>query len=399
MENKPEILRIGQFTDTFIPVADGVGRVVVAYADTLSRKGHQVTVSSPLYDTGHRGNYPYELVDYRGRDVFFSKQYKTGLTVFDRHYRQRMKMIPLDIVHCHSPFIAGREALRVARERGIPLVSTFHSKYYDDFLKITHSKALARLGTRYIVGFYNHCDEVWACGDHTAEVLASYGYAGKIRVMPNGVTLRKPDPAALEEAVRQFQIDADIPLLLFVGQMNWKKNILTVLSACVRLRQEGVPFRLILAGQGPDKEGIRDKIREFGLDDQAALVGHITDNALLDALYDLASLFVFPSLYDNAPMVIREAAVMKTPSVMVKASSGSEVIRDRVNGYLCEDSADSLAGVIREALSSPEALRRVGERANETIPVSWDVLLDQVVERYTLLVEKSRRGELKRKPV
>ena len=57
------MLRIGQFTDTFLPVADGVGRVVVAYAETLSSKGQQVTVSSPLYDTGFRGGYPYELVD------------------------------------------------------------------------------------------------------------------------------------------------------------------------------------------------------------------------------------------------------------------------------------------------------------------------------------------------
>ena len=393
------MLRIGQFTDTFLPVADGVGRVVVAYAETLSSKGQQVTVSSPLYDTGFRGGYPYELVDYRGRDVFFSKQYKTGLTVFDRHYRERMKMIPLDLVHSHSPFIAGREALRIARQRGIPMVSTFHSKYYDDFLKVTHSKAFARLGTRAIVGFYNHCDEVWACGDSTAGVLAGYGYCGRIVVMPNGVTLREPEPAALAEAARQYHIDAEIPALLFVGQMNWKKNIMTILSACVLLREEGFPFRLILAGQGPDRDGILEKIHELGLDAQVTMAGHITDNALLDALYALSSLFVFPSLYDNAPMVIREAAVMKTPSVMVEGSSGSEVIRDGINGYLSKNDADSLAGVIRKALSSRVTLQQVGERAFETIPVPWDVLMDRVIERYTLLVEKSRRGELKRKPV
>ena len=55
--------------------------------------------------------------------------------------------------------------------------------------------------------------------------------------------------------------------------------------------------------------------------------------------------------------------------------------------------------VIRKALSSRVTLQQVGERAFETIPVPWDVLMDRVIERYTLLVEKSRRGELKRKPV
>ncbi len=392
------MLRIGEFTDTFIPVADGVGRVVVAYANTLSAKGQQVTVSSPMYDTGSRGHYPFELVDYRGFEFPMARQYRTGFTAFDRHYRARMKMIPLDIVHSHSPFIAGMEALRIAKQRGIPVVSTFHSKYYDDFLKVTHSKALARFGTNLIVRYYNQCDEVWACGERTADVLADYGYSGEIHVMPNGVTMREPDPEAVRVAAKRFQIDPEVPLLLFVGQMNWKKNILTVLEACASMKAAGFPFRLLLAGQGPDLEEIRRKIQELGLTEEATLAGHITDSSILDALYYLSSLFVFPSLYDNAPMVVREAAVMKTPSVMVDVSSGSEVIEDQVNGYLCKNTPDDLAHVIRNALASRDALHLAGQRAFETIPVPWETLLDRVIDRYALLVGKSRKGELKRKP-
>ena len=41
------MLRIGQFTDTFLPIVDGVGRVALAYAETLSHIGHEVTVSAP----------------------------------------------------------------------------------------------------------------------------------------------------------------------------------------------------------------------------------------------------------------------------------------------------------------------------------------------------------------
>ena len=58
------MLRIGQFTDTFLPVVDGVGRVVQAYAETLSSMGHQVTVVAPMYDTGYQGGFPFELVDF-----------------------------------------------------------------------------------------------------------------------------------------------------------------------------------------------------------------------------------------------------------------------------------------------------------------------------------------------
>ena len=63
------MLRIGLFTDTFIPVVDGVGRVSLAYAETLCKMGHQVTVVAPLNDTGYRGGYPFELLDYLGTAV------------------------------------------------------------------------------------------------------------------------------------------------------------------------------------------------------------------------------------------------------------------------------------------------------------------------------------------
>ena len=123
------LLRIGQFTDTFLPVVDGVGRVAAAYANTLCEMGHQVTVVTPMYDTGYRGGYPFELVDFQGVSVPAARQYKTGEATFDQHYLQRMRMIPLDIVHSHSPFMAGSEAIRLAFQRDIPLIGTFHSKY------------------------------------------------------------------------------------------------------------------------------------------------------------------------------------------------------------------------------------------------------------------------------
>ena len=125
------MLRIGQFTDTFLPIVDGVGRVVQAYSETLSRMGHQVTVVAPMYDTGYQGGLPYELVEYIGAEVPRLSQYRVGEPIWDAHYRKRIRMITLDVLHAHSPFTAGSEALRLASLRKLPLVGTFHSKYYD----------------------------------------------------------------------------------------------------------------------------------------------------------------------------------------------------------------------------------------------------------------------------
>ena len=390
------MLRIGQFTDTFLPVVDGVGRVALAYSETLCKMGHQVTVVAPMYDTGFRGGYPFELVDFSAKSLPGMKQYKAGEAPWDPHYRKRMRMIPLDIVHAHSPFTAGSEALRLAVLRKIPLVATFHSKYYDDFLKVTKSETLAKAGVKFVVDFYNRCDEVWAVGQSTADVLHAYGYDGDIQVMPNGVTVREAKPGAVEEVNRRWGLKKE-PLLLFAGQMNWKKNILTVLEACAELKKQGKKFHLILAGQGPDLREIEHKISELNLKDRTHLAGHITDMNLLDGLYQRASLFCFPSLYDAAPMVVREAAVMGTPSVMVRGSTAAEIIRDGVNGFLCENNGPDLARVISSAVSDQEKLNEIGKKAQETIPIPWDGIMEQAVERYTRLIALGREGKLTRK--
>ena len=390
------MLNVGLFTDTFLPVVDGVGRVVQAYAENLSTLGHQVTVVAPMYDTGFQGGLPFQLVEFIGTSVPGMKQYRVGEAMLDAHYRKRIRMIDLDIVHAHSPFTAGSEALRLAAVRKLPLVGTFHSKYYDDFLKATKSESVARMMTRFVVNYYNRCDEVWAVGKNTADVLHSYGYEGEIQVMPNGATLREVRPSDVEEVNRRFSLEED-PVILFVGQMDWKKNILTVLQACAELKKQGQRFHLLLAGQGIDLNAIRDKVSELNIQDRTQLLGHITDTSLLDGLYRRATVFAFPSLYDAAPMVVREAAVMSTPSVMVRGSTAAEIIRDGENGFLCENEPQDLARVITGILADPEKRNRVGENARETIPVPWSKVLETVAERYERLVALGRENKLKDK--
>ncbi|MCR5297128.1 MAG: glycosyltransferase [Clostridiales bacterium] len=392
------MLRIGQFTDTFLPIVDGVGRVVQAYAENLSRMGHQVTVVAPMYDTGYQGGFPFELVDFMGAGVPGMKQYKVGEAVWDAHYRKRMRMITLDLIHAHSPFTAGSEAIRLAALRKLPMVATFHSKYYDDFLKATKSESIAKMGTKFVVNFYNRCDEVWAVGKNTADVLRGYGYEGEIQVMPNGATMRAATESDIREVTRRWNLGED-PMILFVGQMDRKKNILTVLEACAELKQAGRKYRLLLAGQGIDMNAIGQKIKDLNIQDRAEMLGHITDASLLDGLYARATVFAFPSLYDAAPMVVREAAVMGTPSVMVRGSTAAEIIRDRENGFLCENDPKDLARVLGEVINDPELIRETGEKARETIPVPWQIVLETAVERYTRLVALGKEGKLKDKRI
>ena len=375
-------MRIAQFSDSFIPIMDGVGNVVYQYALNMGQKGHEVYVVAPQTDTGYRGRYPFEIVDYIGVPLLRMKSYKIGAPVLDVHCQNRLNAISADIVHVHSPFIAGHAGISFAQRIGCPIVGTFHSKYYDDFLQVTGVELLAEVGVKHVVNFYEKCTEVWAVSESSAETLRSYGFGGDIRVMPNGTDIHPVDDAALAGATRELGADG-VPMLLFVGQINWKKNLRCTLEAVAKLAR---PFRLVLAGQGPHEKEVAQLAETLGIRDQVVFTGHIVDHARLDALYRLASLFLFPSLYDTSGLVVREAAAVGTPSVVVRGSSAAEGIADGENGYLCEDDPEDLARVIDRALSDAGKLDEVGRRACETIPIPWSRLVDQVLERYQAII-------------
>ena len=96
-------------------------------------------------------------------------------------------------------------------------------------------------------------------------------------------------------------------------------------------------------------------------------------------------------------MVVREAAVMGLPSVMVRGSDAAVVVREGENGFLCDDSAEDLARVIGGALDAPEETKMIGERARRDIPVFWESLMPQVIEAYEEIIE-NYQGRTRRKP-
>ncbi len=383
-------MKVGQFSDTFLPVVDGVGRVVSHYAQGMGELCEACYVITPQ-QPGSEPAHTYQVIEYRGIALPTMRHYRVGIPAFDAAYRRRMAELELDIVHAHSPFVAGREAYRMARRLGIPLVATFHSKYYDDFYQVTHSKTLAKLGIKAVLNFFSKCDEVWAVSASAAEVLRDYGYERSIEVMENGTELKEPDMEAVQ-IVEQLYGLGRRPMLLFVGQINWKKNIRRILEAAMVLVQEGRNLRLVMAGQGASEREVRALASSLGLDDVVVFTGHISEPRLLAGLYTRADLFVFPSLYDTAGLVVREAAAIGTPSLLATGSSAAEVVQDGVNGLLAQDTTLDMAERIAWALDHPKQLQEIGMAARQTIPKPWKEILTVALERYEKLIALNRRN-------
>jgi len=377
---------VGQFTDTFLPVVDGVGRVVSNYAQTMGHLCEACYVIAPQQLNLYKGGLCYDIVDFAGLPLSISPQYEIGIPVLDAHYRRRIDSIKFDIIHMHSPFITGREAHRISKHQEIPLVGTFHSKYYDDFYQITKSHTLSKLGNQFVLDSFKKCDQVWAVSNSTANVLRDYGFKGPIEVVENGTDPKEPNIEAAKMVEDRFNLKKK-PLLLFVGQINWKKNIRRILESVDLLVREKRDIRVVMAGQGPSKDEVQALVSSLGLNEVVTFTGHITDSYLLEGLYTRADLLVFPSLYDNAPMVVREAAALATPSLLVLGSSAAEVVQDGVNGLLAKDTTKDMASRIAWALDNPSELKDIGKKAQATIPKPWAQVISEVLERYEDLIK------------
>ncbi|HNW87027.1 MAG TPA: glycosyltransferase [Candidatus Limiplasma sp.] len=377
---------IGQFCETYPPTLDGVGRVMLSYCQSLNALGHQalyIAPNNPLYPE----RVDCETLLYDGIRVP-GEPYRVGIPRLSKSYRNATSHMRFDVVHAHSPFFGGREARRLARRDGAPLVATFHSKYYDDFYKATGSKMLAEMGVRFVVDFFDTCDEVWAVNDKTAEVLKSYGYRGEIVTMPNGTNRLNLSEQDRRHAEQRFPLRQGVPTLIFAGQQNKKKNTESVLRACALLKNRNFDFQLIMIGDGPDAHFLHTLAHDLDIDGRVLFTGFLSHRPTVMALYERADLMVFPSIYDNAPMVVREAAAMGTPALLVEGSCAAEGVTHGENGYLCRNTVESIADGIQAAL--PTA-RSVGQRARDTIPIPWDTLMLQVVARYEALIARKAR--------
>lgn len=382
-------MKIGQFGESFIPCFDGVARVMKAYAENLSKKGNEVYVIAPMYDAGFRGQYPYEIVDFSSFRFTHKLPYRIGLKSLDRHFVTRMKQIDLDICHVHGPAFAGQIGLNYAKHHNIPLIGSFHTKFYDDIYEVTGSKTIAKISVKAIANFYEKCDEVWAVAAGAGETLREYGYKGDIVVMQNGTDKRPLNISKIPEVKAKYNITGDKPTFLYVGRLNWNKNLRRIIESCGLLKQKGFDFQLVFAGQGMEEKEVKELALQCGIEQNLILTGFIYDVETLDCLYAISDLFIFPSIYDNSSLALREAAAQHTAGLAIKGSCTAEVIIDEVNGLLCEDTNESVCNKIIKFLQMPEEKRKtIEDAAYNTVSISWDTLMDTVLQRYENLIAK-----------
>ena len=373
---------IGIFNDNFPPVLDGVALTAKNYADWLYRKQQDVCVVTP-YAPGMVKDTPYTIYNYASVPIPMRPPYRYGLPQIDLSFRRRYSRLQFSLIHAHCPFTTGMLALKTGREQNIPVVATFHSKYRQDFERAVPNKRLVDYAIKRVIQFYEQAYQVWIPQAAVEPTLREYGFRGHVEVVDNGNDFVTPEP--LVEKIRysmrkQLGLNADQTMLLFVGQHIWEKNIGFILDALKQIKH--LPFRLYMIGTGYAEGQIRAIIRKENLEQKIIMLGMINDRETLRRYYAAADLFLFPSLYDNAPLVVREAAALHTPAVMLQGSTASEIISDNYNGFLTPNDVKLYAASIRKLMENPHLRKQVGLNASKTIARSWEDVVTEVINRY-----------------
>jgi glycosyltransferase involved in cell wall biosynthesis len=347
----------------------------------------EAVVITPNNSNQQDYKFPYEI--YRYKSLFtFGEGYPVGWP-FNEQLAKDVINMNCDILHSHCPISTSYFFRRINRQKRIPQVLTYHTKYEYDIEERVPSRAVKRFAYNFLLNNINSADEVWVTSNGTAESLRKIGYQGDFIVMPNGCDLPKVNATDEEIAIirRKHNLPTDVPVFIFVGRMMWYKNTKLILDACKILDGRGMDFRMIMIGMGPDENAIKKYAKKLMLDNKVIFAGQITDREELQIYYSASDLLVFPSTFDTNGLVVREAAASATASLLVEDSCAAERIVDCDTGFLCVETAHAIARKIEDIMPNKDLIKRVGKKAQDDIYISWDDAVSNAFDRYHVVID------------
>jgi 1,2-diacylglycerol 3-alpha-glucosyltransferase len=347
-------VRVLFISDVYFPRVNGVSTSIRTFRQDLAAAGVHTLLVAPRYqgqDTASDGT---QVLRVAASGVPGDPEdRRMGWGALQRE----LAALPrgeFDLVHIHTPFIAHYAGVRLARQAGIPCVATYHT-FFEEYLHHYLPVVPRRLG-RFIARHFtrSQCAQVQALiapSEPMRAVLDEYGVRTPIHVLPTGLAadrFRAGNAAA-------FRARAGIaparPLMTYIGRVAHEKNIGFLVQVLRRVLQEVPQAMLVIAGEGPAREGLRAQVASLGLRASVHFAGYLErDTELLDC-YAAADAFVFASRTETQGLVLLEAMAQGAP-VVSTAELGTRSILVPGSGALVvpEEEAAFAAAVARVLL-------------------------------------------------
>ena len=385
-------MRIGMLADGYKPHVSGITNVIALSKRFLEEAGHDVYVFTFGGDD-YQDDEP-NIIRTRGVPLI-----DTGYYVSVRYSSQAQKILrTMDLVHVHHPLTSGRLAIRYCTSRGIPIVFTNHTRYdlyaqaYLPMIPEAFGDAFLRA---YMPSFCKSCDLVIAPSAGLRDVLVHFGVDTPIEVIPNGVDI-KPFGAVEQPIPRQkFGFKQDDIVLTYMGRLGIEKNLPFLLRSFAGIANTYENVRLLVIGDGSDRENLEERVRLMGLAEQVHFTGMVPYNDL-PAYMAAADAFVTASVSEVHPLSVIEALASGLPVVGIQSPGVGDTIQDGITGYLApeEDMAAFTAKLSRIVTDSEnrEKMSRQAKQAASLYAIenTTEIILEHYQELWNEFTGRKR---------
>ncbi len=385
-------LKVLEVQDCFYPSVDGPIEVMNGIARTFEKNGYgEVDILVPEYP---------EKVEVEGLKVYRCKSvptrggYRAALPWFDGRVKKLIKKGGYDIIHLHSPFLIPRYALNLGKKLNIPVVFTVHTKFRDEAYNLVKSKGLRNFVMNYILKTIDGCDGITSVCKGMIDTLGDYGSTRTVdvKVIYNATSMPRnaADPERVAEIRKKHDLDGKVTFV-FAGRLVEAKNVQFSIKALGEVKRRGFDnFKFLIIGDGVYRSTLERLAESEGIAQNVEFVGRISDKKLIAEYFAAGDLLLFPSVFDNASIVLLESAANGLPAATVEGSCSAERIENGVNGYAWELSESVWADELVKILKDPSQLKAVSEGAKDKFYIGWDEVTKEYYEYYLSVIENKK---------
>ncbi len=375
-------LKIGMLTACYHPRVNGVTRMVSLMKARMEQLGHEVIVFSfhGLRGNGHEPGVIWTRGIPLGEGYFWS---------FALSRRTQRFMRRMDVLHCHH---VGMVLDLGKRYFEGPVVYTNHTRYdlYSEVYLRMPGRLTRRLASQAWSRSVNGADMVIAPSKSIRRLLLGIGVHRPIRVIPNGVVtdhfLRPYAP--LRKSDLGFE-DQDV-LCVFVGRLSQEKNLDGLLEAFARARRTAPALRLLLVGDGRQRQHLEQLALELGLGRAVRFYGE-TPFEVVPNILAASDLFVSASQSEVHPLTAIEAMAAGLPVIAPLAPGFMEMVDDGRSGILADSPQSLVQGLA--ALGQDAKLRHSMGTAGRLLSQAYDIerTVEQTLDLYRQVVTSRTR--------
>ena len=352
-------LRIAFFTNYYHPVVNGVVRSVASFREILTKQGHNVFI------------FAQSVNDYKDEEPFIFRYPSLSLPMqvdipavipVSPFIDQLLPSLKLDVIHTHHPILVGQAAANKAADLNIPLVFTFHTQYweYTHYVPLLQEAIKEFLKTaihNWLRDYMRKCQHIVIPSESIKDILIrDYGLEDCYTVIPTGTDLR-PFLRADGKGLRQNQGWQDDKVIVSVGRLAHEKNWETLLRAVAQVYPQHPDLRLVLIGDGPDRQTLESLAMELGIAGRVTFTGQLPFEQT-PAYLKAADLFAFASVTETQGLVTIEAMAAGLPVVAVDGSGTHDIVDHGKQGCLVENDPAALAAAINTLLSDPQQMKK-----------------------------------------